>query len=146
MTFAEKVKQARINEGLSQTQLAEKIGVSLRAITAYERTGCKPRPSTLAKLADVLKVSTTYLTDINCDNPVEGIEKDAIVMEARMKYGSQGARDVDMLLAENKALFAGGELSEDQKEKFFRAITEAYFACRDEAKRKYGRKNPDEQN
>lgn len=137
MTFAEKVKQARINEGLSQTQLAEKVGVSLRAITAYERTGTKPRPSTLAKLAEVLKVSTTYLTDVACDNPIEGIEKDALIMEARAKYGSSGARDVNELLEANRALFAGGELSEDQKERYFQAITEAYFACRQEAKKKF---------
>ena len=79
MTFEEKVKKARINAGMSQAQLAEKVGVSVRAITAYERDGSKPRPAKLAKLAEALKVSTNYLTDDNCDNPLEGIVRDPYV-------------------------------------------------------------------
>ena len=44
------------------------------------------------------------------------------------------------LLAANTALFAGGELSQEQKDAFFEAVTKAYFACKGEAKKKYGRK------
>lgn len=80
MTFEEKVKKARINAGMSQAQLAEKVGVSVRAITAYERDGSKPRPAKLAKLAEALKVSTNYLTDDNCDNPLKGLLKTHISM------------------------------------------------------------------
>lgn len=141
MTFEEKVKKARINAGMSQAQLAEKVGVSVRAITAYERDGSKPRPAKLAKLAEALKVSTNYLTDDNCDNPLEGIVRDPYIHEARARYGSGGARDVEELLSQNKALFAGGDLTDDQKEQFFQAITEAFFACREEARRRFGRKN-----
>ena len=90
-------------------------------------------------------VSTKFLSDDECDNPMEDIEKDGYIAEARIRYGSNGAKEVDALLAANKALFAGGELSDDQKERFFQAITEAYFACREEAKKKYGRKKSDNQ-
>jgi len=140
MTFSEKVKKARVEQGMTQTELGEKAGVSLRTITAYERDGITPRPKTLAKLAEVLKVSTVYLSDDACENPTEGIEKDPYISEAREKYGSKGALDVEDLLNANKSLFAGGELSEDQKEMFFQAITEAYFACRAEAKKRFSNK------
>lgn len=36
MNFSEKLKEIRRNEGLSQEQLAEKIGVSRQAITKWE--------------------------------------------------------------------------------------------------------------
>lgn len=140
MTFAEKVKKARLEQGLTQTDLANKVGVSLRTVTSYERNGIKPRPNTLAKLAEVLKVSTVYLTDITCDNPTEGIERDPFISEARNRFGGKGANDVEELLEANKALFAGGELSEEQKETYFQAITEAYFACRAEAKKRFSNK------
>ena len=101
--------------------------------------------TTMMKLAKALQVSTKFLSDDECDNPMEDIEKDGYIEEARIRYGSNGAKEVDALLAANKALFAGGELSDDQKERFFQAITEAYFACREEAKKKYGRKKSDNQ-
>ena len=54
---------------------------------------------------------------------------------------SKGARDVDELLAENTALFAGGKLSQEQKDAFFNAIMTAYVTCKEEAKAKFGHKD-----
>lgn len=141
MTFAEKVKKARIERGLTQTDLAEKIGVSLRTITSYERDNIQPRPKTLAKLAEAFGVSTKYLADEDCDNPTEGIERDPYIAEAREKFGGRGAFDVEELLDANKSLFAGGEISEEQKDAYFQAIMAAYLACKEEAKKKFGRKS-----
>ena len=39
------------------------------------------------------------------------------------------------------ALFAGGELSQDQKDAFFEAVMKAYITCKEEARVKFGRKN-----
>lgn len=140
MTFAEKVKAARSELGFSQTQLAEATGVSLRTISAYEQGEKKPRQSTLLKLAKVLKVSVKFLSDDNCENPVEDIERDGYIEEAREKYGLQGARDVDSLLQANAAVFAGGELSQDEKDAFFEAVMKSYLASKEEAKAKFGRR------
>ncbi len=140
MTFAEKVKTARSELGFSQTQLAEATGVSLRTISAYEQGQKKPRQSTMLKLAKVLKVSVKFLSDDNCENPVEDIERDGYIEEAREKYGSQGARDVNSLLQANAAVFAGGELSQDEKDAFFEAVMKSYLASKEEAKAKFGRK------
>ena len=102
--FSEKVRDARNELGLSQTQLGEAAGVSLRTILAYEKGEKTPRPATMLKLAKALKVSVKFLSDDECENPVEDIEKDGYIEEARERYGAQGARDVEALLADNAAL------------------------------------------
>lgn len=43
-----------------------------------------------------------------------------------------------MLLRKNTALFAGGDLSQEEKDAFFEAVMRAYVACKDEARRKFG--------
>ena len=140
--FSEKVRDARNELGLSQTQLGEAAGVSLRTILAYEKGEKTPRPATMLKLAKALKVSVKFLSDDECENPVEDIEKDGYIEEARERYGAQGARDVEALLADNAALFAGGELSQEQKDAFFQAVMTAYVTCKEAAKEKFGKKNP----
>lgn len=140
--FSEKVRDARNELGLSQTQLGEAAGVSLRTILAYEKGEKTPRPATMLKLAKALRVSVKFLSDDECENPVENIEKDGYIEEARERYGAQGARDVEALLADNAALFAGGELSQEQKDAFFQAVMTAYVTCKEAAKEKFGKKNP----
>ena len=138
--FAEKAKEARISLGWSQTRLAQEVGVSSRSVQAYERGEKTPRPAMLAKLAKALKVSVKFLSDDECTDPMADIEKDTYIEEARRRYGAKGVRDVDQLLAENTALFAGGELSQDQKDAFFQAVMTAYVTCKEEAKAKFGRR------
>ena len=141
MTFSEKIKRAREMAQLTQRELAQQIGVSQRAVAAYETDGAVARRTTMMKLAKALKVSFKYLSDENCTDPLEEIEKDSYVREAEDRYGSVGARDVDRLLSANTALFAGGELSQEQKDAFFQAVMTAYVTCREEAKAKFGKKN-----
>lgn len=140
-SFAEKVFDARTELGISQSQLGEQVGVSLRSILAYEKGEKTPRPSTVLKLARVLNVSVKFLTDDNCENPLEDIEKDGYIEEARERYGAKGARDLDTLISENCALFAGGELTADEKDVFFEALTKAYIASKEEARVKFSPKS-----
>lgn len=142
-SFAEKVRDARNELGLTQAQLGEMCGVSGRAVLTYEKGEKTPRQSTMIKLAKALKVSVKFLSDDACENPLEDIEKDCYIEEARERYGAKGVRDVSALLDENQALFAGGELSEEQKDEFFQAIMSAYLACKEEAKKKYSKKTTD---
>ena len=139
MTFSEKVKRAREIAGLTQEELAQALGVSRRTVVFYECQGSVPRKSTLAKLAGVLKVSTKYLSCEDCTDPLDEIERDGYVAEARALYGAKGARDVEGLLTANAALFAGGELSQEQKDAFFEAIMASYLTCKEEAKKKFGK-------
>lgn len=139
-SLAEKISDARYALGISQTELGENVGVSLRSILAYEKGESTPRKNIILKLAKVLGVSVKYLTDENCENPLEDIEKDGYIEEARERYGAKGARDLDTLIRENCALFAGGELTADEKEVFFEALTKAYIASKEEARIKFSPK------
>lgn len=140
MTFSDKIKRAREVAGLTQNELAQAAGVSQRTIASYESGGAIARRTTTERLAKALKVSVKYLTDENCTDPTEDIEKDGYVEQARSLYGAKGARDVNALLEENAALFAGGELSQSEKDAFFEAVMRAYITCKEEAKQKFGRK------
>ncbi len=140
-TFSEKVSEARNLRKLSQMKLAEMVGVSDRAIKSYEKGEKYPRRSTMYKLARALQVSTTYLSDDSCEDPVYEIEKDTYLETAQSRYGASGVRDVDRLLQDNAALFAGGELSQEQKDAFFQAVMTAYVTSKEAAKEKFGHSN-----
>ena len=94
----------------------------------------------LYQLAKALHVSIRYLKDDTCENPREDIEKDIYILEAQNEYGARDARNVAALLAENQALFAGGELSQTEKDLFFEALMTAYVTSKQQAKEKYGKK------
>lgn len=113
MTFSDKIKRSREVVGLTQQELADLVGVSKRTIASYESGGASARRSTITKLARELKVSVRFLMEEECTDPLADIEKDDYVEEARRLYGASGARDVDALLRDNAALFAGGELSQE---------------------------------
>ena len=55
MTFGEKVKQLRLVQNLSQSELAEKTGISARSLYTYEQTGTMPRSGNIRKMADALQ-------------------------------------------------------------------------------------------
>lgn len=142
-TFSEKVKEARVSLGISQPQLGKKIGLSVRSVIAYEKGEKKPRPASMLKLAKALGVSVKFLSDDECEDPMADIEKDDYIAEARERYGAAGAKNMDELLSANTALFAGGELSQEQKDAFFEAVMKAYITCKEEARRKLGKKDQD---
>ena len=141
MTFSDKIKRSREIAGLTQEELAEAVGVSRRTVASYESENVIPRRATIAKLASALKVSFKYLSEESCEDPLADIEKDDYVMEARALYGEKGARDVAGLLSANAALFAGGSLSQEEKDAFFQAIMASYMTCKEEAKKKFSSKN-----
>ena len=138
--FAQKVREARTLLKLNQEELGKLVGVSARAIVAYETTDTRPRASTLRKLAETLQVSVDYLTNDEIDDPLYGIEKQPFVEETRSLYGDKAAREIDFLMERNAALFAGGEISQDAKDAYFEAVMQAYLECKNKAKQTYGKK------
>ena len=140
-TFGEKLKNRREELELGQEQLANLIGVSRRMIVSYETGTARPRENTLRKLAEALGVTQRYLTTDDCTDPQAGIDEEPFVQAARDAFGKKGADEMAEMLMKNEALFAGGTLSEDQKDMFYEAISRAYFANKQHAREKFGRKN-----
>ena len=97
-TTGEKIRESRTHLGLTQTELADKIGVTLRTITKYEKQGVMPRGVNLQRLAEVLGVSTAYLSNDEIVDPNYGLEEAPYIESARAAYGRKGATDVEQLL------------------------------------------------
>ena len=60
-TFGTRLRKIRIEKGLSQNELAEKIGCTQTVIDGWEKDKKEPRISELKKLCECLWVSANYL-------------------------------------------------------------------------------------
>ena len=107
MKFSEKVRALRTQKNLTQKECAEAIGVTIRTYKSYEVDGRYPRKRELyQKLAELFGVETNYLLT----------EDEEFVTEASEQYGSRGMKQAEALLAEMSGLFAGGELTESDRD------------------------------
>lgn len=61
MEFSERLKKLRKDAGLTQVDVAEKLGISQPAYASWERGRKKPTQDNLVKIAQVLNVSVDYL-------------------------------------------------------------------------------------
>lgn len=59
--FAERVKKLRNEHGKTQAEVAEYLGIGLRAYQFYESATHYPNVPGLMKLADYFQVTTDYL-------------------------------------------------------------------------------------
>lgn len=140
-TTGEKIKDRRITLNMTQKELADQVGTTVRTISSYEAAGSKPRGLNLRKLCTVLNVSEAYLLNDEIEDETYGLEEAPYIESARVAYGKKGAADVEQLLTQTRAMFAGGDVPEEDKELFFQAVTEAYFANKQRASEKFTRKD-----
>ncbi len=81
MILADKIILQRKALGMSQEELAEKVGVSRQAISKWESTNTIPDLDRIVKMSEVFGVSTDYLIldelgeDTNTDTYTERVEK-----------------------------------------------------------------------
>lgn len=61
MSFATRLRQAREQSGLTQQDLAEKLGVTKSAIGNYENGVSSPKWDVLLKIFDILQVEPNFL-------------------------------------------------------------------------------------
>ena len=99
MRFGEKLRDLRKGKGMTQTDLAKEIGVSLRTIISYENSNSYPKQREVYfKLAAFFNVDINYLLT----------EDEEFITKANTKYGNRGARQAEDLVAEIGGLFSGG--------------------------------------
>ena len=128
MKFGEKVKDLRTHRKLSQAELAKAVGLSPRVIFAYEHGESYPQKRDVYKrLADFFEVDVNYLLT----------EDEEFITEAGERYGSRGAIQAQMLLEQASALFAGGDLSEDDQLAFVHEIQQIYLDSKEIARAKF---------
>ncbi|MFS9317828.1 helix-turn-helix transcriptional regulator [Streptococcus parasanguinis] len=61
MEFSERLKKLRKDTGLTQVDVASKLGISQQAYASWERGVKKPTQEKLVKIAQILNVSVDYL-------------------------------------------------------------------------------------
>ena len=61
MSFSELLKQCRKKQGVSQAELASKLGVTQQAVGKWESGKSSPDPSTVARIAELLNTTADYL-------------------------------------------------------------------------------------
>jgi transcriptional regulator with XRE-family HTH domain len=126
MKFGEKIKNARVAKGLTQAELAETVGVSLRTMVSYENGDCYPKKREVyGKLATALDLNTNYLLT----------ENEEFINEAGEKHGSRGKKYAQQLVAEVSGLFAGGNMDDEDMDAVMRAITDAYWIAKEKNKK-----------
>lgn len=129
MTFGEKLKKLRAEKGLSQGELAKKLGITMRTIQNYEADKGLPRTTdTVSKLCELFGLPADYLLN----------EKETFIVKAEEAYSYKGKQEAEILVAQLGGLFSGGELKEEDKDKVFKAITDLYFDAKEKNK-KYGK-------
>lgn len=127
MKFSEKLKKARTSKDMSQVELAKIAGITTRTLQNYESGEKLPRRrSTYTKLAEALGVSEDTLMDENA----------SFVIDAYEMYGPRGASQADNLVRRISAMWAGGEMAEEDIEENMRALQEAYWTAK-KINRKY---------
>ena len=125
MKFGEKVRKLRKTRGLTQVEMAQVLGISLRTLQYYETGKLYPRKrDSIMKLADYFGVKASDLISAEDMYSLEGVE-DAI--------GAK--RDVELLISEITSLFAGGSLSDSDKEYVMAALNHAYWESKSYNKR-----------
>ena len=126
MSFGKKLRDLREEKKLTQQELADQVGVSLKTISRYETNESHPRYRKIYdKLAEVLDTTHDYLVT----------DEDDFVLNARELYGSNGANDARKMVDGVVGLMAGGEVPEEDKKAILDAIQEAYYMAKTENKK-----------
>lgn len=63
--FGQRLKELRVQAGMTQLQLAQRMGVTKSVVSFYELQERTPSPDILVKLSGIFKVSTDYLLGID---------------------------------------------------------------------------------
>lgn len=128
MKFGEKFKTERLKMNLTQKEVADALGINRRMITRYENGLSFPRTKeAYKKIADFFGVDVNYLLT----------EDDEFVVRVSEKYGSHGMKQAQELIDGMSGLFAGGTLSEQDKDAVMKALQDIYWESKARNVEKY---------
>lgn len=96
MAFNDRLKEARIASGLTQKQLAAKLGIAGTTVTGYEKGNSEPNVNTIGRIMEALHVDANFLWQ---DEMKELSTKDFTVPEIKMvkKYRSLDSYGKDLV-------------------------------------------------
>lgn len=128
MKFGDKIKEQRTKRGIKQEELAKALNITARTLIRYEQNLSHPRNREIYK-----KLAGYFEMDINFFLT----EDEEFLTEAARQYGRRGASQAEAILEQTTALFAGGDLSEEDKLAFLHEMQQIYFDSKERAKEKF---------
>lgn len=61
VALGKRIREQRLNQNMTQTELADMLDLSVGAISQYERGVCGPRRAILPRLCNALRIDMTKL-------------------------------------------------------------------------------------
>jgi transcriptional regulator with XRE-family HTH domain len=95
--LGKRIQELRKQAGLSQTELASKIGVSYPQMSRYEVKGVQPPADVLKRLADVLNTSVDYLVSGNTEEKAKATLKDSKLLSLFKSVESMNDEDKNVV-------------------------------------------------
>ena len=126
MGFGEKLRELRIKQRMTQAEFGEALGITARSVINYETGKRIPKDMGFYK-----KVSERF--NVPLDSLIN--EHEEFAAKAYAEGGVKGKNQAETLISEAGALFAGGSLTDEDKEAVFMALQEAYWFAKNENKK-----------
>ena len=118
MTFADKIRDLRIKNGLSQTRLAETIGVPLRTYRSWEKDGRIPMDRDVyVRLSDALNCDVSYLMSDDAEYS----------NTSTLAKAAEESLSIKEILNRTKEIFVRGLISEDEQLMFINDLKEIFM-------------------
>ena len=137
MKFGDKVRELRTKKDITQAELGKLVGVTKRTVAGWENDGRYPQKRDLYDaLAKVFEVPTSYLASEEEEFISDAAERYG-VKRSEERRGVKGERDAKAVLTQAAAVFAGGELSDEDRLAFMTEIQQLYLESKDIAAKKF---------
>ena len=117
MEFKERLAKLRRLSGMTQAELAKELGITLRSVQNYELGARYPKTETIERIANIFGIDQSALIS----------DEEYFIVEAKQKRGKRGQESAERLIRNANALFAGGDLSDEDKKNVFAALQKAYL-------------------
>jgi len=116
MTLAERITKYRIQAGLVQSELAQKVGVAPSTVSSWETGAKQPRYSKMEKLAAVLNTTIPDLMGLTDDPPIEDQNPDVHTANALRYLNNRLIATVSPRYAEADIALSGMEEDDEPLE------------------------------
>ena len=139
MDLGEFIKSRKESLGLTDSDIAEAVGVSRSNVSRWQSGDVgKISHKYIKPLAKILQCDPlNLLWDEESSDDHNNLSKKLFLDHVKEEHGYKGVREASDIIERASALFAGGELDDEDKETFFQSLMEVYLEHKAEARDKF---------